>query len=151
MTHNTRMKLKTLYSELYGVESHLSQWDDLGRLLARAYGRPRAWSGKYIRSITNGDKGFQRISPAIQSAVNTLHKNVSNSPNETDRKNIMAIAPYEVLARYNIPPGTIITGRARRCGWCGAYFIPPYDSQKYCQPSCKRKAKNLRRRERKLS
>ena len=61
------------------------------------------------------------------------------------------ILPVGVYAVEDIPPGTVILGRPKRCPICGGIFIFPYAQQKYDSEECRREARRRRRRARRTA
>lgn len=131
--------LRQLYWRLYGGKSQIKNWGKLAGKLGEFSGKN--WSGRYMRSIANGDKGF-KVTGEINMAAEKLADivGISDEP----------VVVYEpgVVSIHNLPPGTLILGNAKECRYseCGIIFVPEWGNQLYHCKDCSRLARNQRRR-----
>jgi len=133
--------IERLYRLQYGPVSKMANWEDFSRNLSESVGRPMPWSARYLRSVAKGDKGFY-ISDFLQRALDGFE------PIDPQELFLDLSVTNNILSLHDIPPGTIIMGNVKKCGWCELLFVPMWPQTEYHDDECKRLARNKRARER---
>ena len=130
------------YQALYGPDITIAHLDDLARDLSQFAGRCRPWTGKYLHSIIKGYDGFSANDELVR-ALTILGACLDGA----DEIQARAREVNGLLAINDLPDGTVILGRARRCAnpGCPVVFVPTHPRQKYHSPACRAQARARRR------
>jgi len=139
--------LLNTYQALYGPEITISCLDDLATDLSQIAGRNRPWTGKYLHSLIRGYDGFS-VNHELSRALTILGSCLDG----TDEVQARARVVNGLLAVNDLPAGTVILGRARRCAnpGCPVIFVPTHPRQKYHSRACAEMARKLRRKKREI-
>lgn len=133
---NRLEKFAEVFDEYF--ERSTSGYEMFADILSELANRDRPWQKTFIYNLLSGAKGFE-ISDQMWAALLSFEKEKS-----------LAMRRHIVLSIYEIPAGSIVIGRPRRCGWhqCPEWFIPDHPGRVYHAKRCRMDARNERRRNR---
>lgn len=135
--------LNDLYNELYSDGPILHNLTDLGKRLACAVKQEKPYTPRYLRSVIAGNKGFEKPSPKLQQAIDTLSAMIDDvNPLSVTAKEVMVMAVGEVKT------GAVVLASSIPCAYppCGIHFVPRAWNGKYCCPQHYEAMRKLRRR-----
>jgi hypothetical protein len=134
--------LVDLYHEIFGPTVTMANLNELAADLSRIAGRTQPWTGKFLHSLIKGYSGFT-INDQL---VEALHVLASRHDGVDEIQTLASKAT--VLAVNQLPAGTVVLGRARRCATpgCQVLFVPTHPRQKYHSKVCAETGRRHRKR-----
>ena len=130
-----------IYQELYGSTITIANLNELACDLSQIVKRARPWTGKFLHSLIKGYPGFTANGQLVEAL--TVLARCQDGIDEVQARAKEA----RVLTVNQLPAGTVVLGKARRCATpgCRIPFVPTHPRQKYHSKSC---AETYRRQKR---
>ena len=134
--------LLDLYREIYGPAVTMANLNELAADLSQIARRNQPWTGKFLHSLIKGYAGFT----ANGQLVDAL-KILACRHDGLDEVQARA-REATVLTVNQLPAGTVVLGRARRCATpgCQVQFVPTHPRQKYHSKTCAALGRRHRKR-----
>ena len=113
-----------------------------GKVLAATIALDRQpFTKQYIYRLKSGDDEF---TPEIMRALDTLAA-MMDGVSELQARARECV----VLAVNELPPNTVVMGKAKNCALpgCRVVFVPASPAQRYCSPECRDEMRSRRRQD----